>query len=302
MDSYTKLRNYMKQGKCILIDGATATELERQGVPQIPNAWNGGGALSHPHVLKDIHRKYIRAGSRIIISNTFATCKHTLEDAAQSHNFKTLNAIGVSLAVEARSEEKKSNVLVAAGLSYWSFTNRHPGLIELRKNLMKQVEVMKNAGADLLMLEMMVDIDRMLVTIESAGTTNLPIWVGLSCKPDVAGRMCLLNGEPLTLALKRLQAYDIDLVSIMHTDVTHVDACLDILDGEWNGLCGVYAHSGKMVGSKWTFNDVITPAAYSKCVERWIERKVNLVGGCCGITIDHVLHISKKFFSPFKHT
>ena len=161
---------------------------------------------------------------------------------------------------------------------------------------------MKNAGADLLMLEMMVDIDRMLVTIESAGTTNLPIWVGLSCKPDVAGRMCLLNGEPLTLARKRLQAYDIDLVSIMHTDVTHVDACLDILDGEWNGLCGVYAHSGKMVGSKWTFNDVITPAAYSKCVERWIERKVNLVGGCCGITIDHVLLISKKFFSPFKHT
>ena len=71
----------MKSGRCVLIDGATATELERRGVPQIKNAWNGGGAISHPEILQDIHQQYIRLGARVIISNTFANCKHTLEDA-----------------------------------------------------------------------------------------------------------------------------------------------------------------------------------------------------------------------------
>jgi len=46
----------MYEGKCIMIDGAIATELERRGVPQLKNAWNGGGALSHPNTLKEIHK------------------------------------------------------------------------------------------------------------------------------------------------------------------------------------------------------------------------------------------------------
>ena len=49
----------MRDGNCMLIDGATATELERRGVPQLKNAWNGGGALSHPDILKNIHSEYI---------------------------------------------------------------------------------------------------------------------------------------------------------------------------------------------------------------------------------------------------
>ena len=123
----------MNLGRCVLIDGATATELERRGVPQIKNAWNGGGALSHPEILQDIHQQYIKTGARVIISNTFANCKHTLEDADQLHNFRRLNSRGVSIAIDARIEEKKTDVLVAAGISYWSFIDRYPGLHELEK-------------------------------------------------------------------------------------------------------------------------------------------------------------------------
>ena len=78
---YIELIKEMHLGKCIMIDGATGTELERRGVPQIPNAWNGGGALSHPEILEEVHKEYIELGARIIITNTFATGKHTLEDA-----------------------------------------------------------------------------------------------------------------------------------------------------------------------------------------------------------------------------
>ena len=46
MTRYLDAIKTMRAGKCMLIDGATATELERRGVPQLKNAWNGGGALS----------------------------------------------------------------------------------------------------------------------------------------------------------------------------------------------------------------------------------------------------------------
>ena len=92
MERYINAISKMRNGSCMLIDGATATELERRGVPQLKNAWNGGGALSHPDILKNIHSEYINLGAKLVISNTFATCKHTLEDAEQSHNFQKLNS------------------------------------------------------------------------------------------------------------------------------------------------------------------------------------------------------------------
>ena len=46
MDRYSSLMKRVKDGECILIDGATGTEVERRGVPQLKNAWNGGAALA----------------------------------------------------------------------------------------------------------------------------------------------------------------------------------------------------------------------------------------------------------------
>lgn len=296
MKKYNETIRKMSAGECLLIDGATATEMERRGVPQLKNAWNGGGAMSHPDILKDIHKSYILSGAKVVISNTFATCKHTLEDAQEVHNFEKLNADAVKLAKAACSELGKEDVLVAGGISYWSFTGNHPSLFQLKSNISEQAQILADSGAELLMLEMMVDIDRMLVTLQAALETNLPVWVGLSCHKNQNNQICLLNGEPLEKAVKSLTGTNVDLISIMHTDVDYVEECLEILSSDWTGLTGVYAHSGQMKDGDWTFNDVIGKEEYSRHVSSWIQQGVNLVGGCCGITTDHMHHISKEFF------
>ena len=65
-----------KNEHVILMDGATGTEVERRGVAQLNNAWNGGAALSDPDILRTVHEDYILNGAEIIISNTFANAKH----------------------------------------------------------------------------------------------------------------------------------------------------------------------------------------------------------------------------------
>ena len=251
MQRYANALKKMRDGSCMLIDGATATEMERRGVPQLKNAWNGGGALSHPEVLKGIHSEYISLGAKLIISNTFATCKHTLEDARQCHNFQKLNSEGVRIAIEARSSSNTDDVLVAGGVSYWSFTGRDPSISKLKDNITEQAYILASSGADLIVLEMMKDIDRLSVTLDAAKHTKLPIWVGFSCEISSKGKVTLLGGEPLEDAVNFLKGKDIDLLNIMHTDIDLIDACLDVVEREWAGLYGVYAHSGTMRNSNW---------------------------------------------------
>ena len=147
---------------------------------------------------------------------------------------------------------------------------------------------MAQAGADLLMLEMMVNIDRMLVTLEAARASGLPVWVGLSCKLDESGAMVLLRGGLLADALEAIKDKNVPLVSIMHTEVAHVDACLDFLDDHWQGPVGVYAHSARWEGQVAFFDVTISPEDYAAYAKSWLERGVQVIGGCCGLGVDHI--------------
>ena len=290
---YQKLMSRMDAGELILIDGATGTEIERRGVPQLNNAWNGGGALSHPSIVREVHQDYIEAGSQIIISNTFATCEHTLRDAGMAEHFETLNRRGVELAVEARDQSHAPDVLVAGGISYWSFTGNKPSLSALSSSVTDQAGIMKNAGADLLMLEMMIDIDRMCVTLEGALASDLPVWVGVTCKIDSQGVVCLRNGEPLSSALESLKTYTIPLISIMHTQVDIITECLSELNDSWAGSTGVYAHSrGDRVTNHnkhaWDFDGVISPEDYLQASNEWCAQGINALGCCCGLGVEHI--------------
>ena len=97
MNPYQKLLSRIEAGETILLDGGTGTEVERRGVPQLDHAWNGGCALSHPDILKQIHMDYLATGAEIIIANTFATHLNTLQDAGEEHNFEAYNQRGVEI-------------------------------------------------------------------------------------------------------------------------------------------------------------------------------------------------------------
>lgn len=293
MNRYESLISRIENGERIVIDGGTGTELERRGVPQLENAWNGGGALSHPEIVRTIHEDYIGHGAEIIISNTFATSRHALADAGVEHQFDEYNRRGIELALEARANAHKPDVLVAGGVAYWSWTGNHPTLEDLSKGITEQVDIMAKAGADLLMLEMMVDIDRMLVTLDASLTAGLPVWVGFSCQPDAEGTMCLLNGDRFEDALAAIADKNVPLVSIMHTEVEHVDGCLDILEKHWAGHVGVYAHSSITKNGKWFYDGVISPERYAEFSRHWLTRDIQLIGGCCGIEPDHMERVSQ---------
>ena len=63
-----KIREYMKD-HIVYLDGGMGTLLQKQGLKpgEHPERWN----LSHPEVIKAIHRDYYDAGSNVVNTNTF---------------------------------------------------------------------------------------------------------------------------------------------------------------------------------------------------------------------------------------
>ena len=294
MNRYSTLMNRIEAGEHVFIDGATGTEIERRGVPQLDNAWNGGGALSHPEILRAVHEDYIRAGAEIVISNTFATLKSALQDAGLEKYFDAYNRRGVELACEARAVLSANAVVVAGGISHWSWSGNHPTLEELRDNATDQAAIMKEAGADLIMLEMMVNVESMLAVLDGVQGCGLPVWVGLSCEVDRNGIPRLYDGQTLSDAIDALKGRNIPLISVMHTEVADVDACLDVVEEMWVGPVGVYAHSGDYIDGKWVFNSVINSTDYAAAAEGWCNRGVRVIGGCCGVGPTHIRALTAK--------
>ena len=192
MDHYRNLVERARAGERVLIDGATGSEALRRGAPELPNGWSGGAALSHPDIVRKIHAEYIEIGAEMIASNTFATGRNVLEDANVAHDFEAYNRRGVELAVEARDQagEAGNDVVVAGGVSHWSFSGNHPTLEVLRDNTAEQVAIMRSAGAELISLEMMCNTDRLRATLDgvAAGGAGLRVWVGFSIGPTNSAR------------------------------------------------------------------------------------------------------------------
>ena len=74
----------------------------------------------------------------------------------------------------------------------------------------------------------------------------------------------------------------------MHTEVEYIAACLEVVKESWKGHYGVYAHSGKFIQPNWIFNGVITPADYASAARTWLEQGSQILGGCCGIGLEHI--------------
>ncbi|MEO1198157.1 MAG: homocysteine S-methyltransferase family protein [Pseudomonadota bacterium] len=152
----------------------------------------------------------------------------------------------------------------------------------------EQAAIMAEADADLLTLEMMVDLERMTVLLDAAQTSDLPVWVGLSCERETGGTVRLARGGRLADARSVATQKAAPLVTIMHTEVEDVGACLDLVDAHWTGPVGVYAHSARWEGQVGIFDQTVPPDACAEYARSWLTRGVQVIGGGCGLGVDHI--------------
>ena len=153
------LRQALNEGHPILLDGGMGTSLYEVGIePGVaPDEWN----LSHPDVIRDIHRAYIEAGSRVILTNTFGGSRHRLEFNGLGDRVADVNRIGAQLARDA-ADASDHAVMVAGSMGPTGELMEPYGTLTRAKAqaaFAEQAAALVEGGVDLLWLETMSDLD-----------------------------------------------------------------------------------------------------------------------------------------------
>ncbi|HXH19407.1 MAG TPA: homocysteine S-methyltransferase family protein [Chitinophagales bacterium] len=317
-----QLRNLLEK-RILVLDGAMGTMIQTFKLTE--EDFRGGRFRNHPkplkgdndllcitkpEIIKEIHRQYLEAGADIIETNTFnstsiSQADYGLESIVYELNFEAAKiAKQEANAFTANNPDKPRFVAGSIGP-----TNRtasispdvsDPGFRnisfdELKAAYKEQVRGLADGGADILFIETVFDTlnakAALFAIMEYADETGnaLPIMVSGTIT-DASGR---------TLSGQTTEAF---LISVSHAPLLSVGLnCalgakqlrpyLQILAKEAPFFVSVHPNAG-LPNEFGEYDE--TPESMAKQIEEFLkEGLVNIVGGCCGTTPQHIKRIAE---------
>jgi len=300
--------------KIIVLDGATGSEIARLGAEMNSSAWCGVANKTHPDIVRQVHEEYIRAGADVVTANTFSTSRHVLASAGLADETVSINTRAVELAREAAHNVSPERPIAVAG-SMSNMVAWVPGTVspdpqflptpeEEFNNYQEVAQTLAKSGVDLIIMEMMRDIDRSSLAISAAVETGLPVWIGTSCTLRDDGSVSAWNQhseEPATrLSPDHLRAEDKSyetlveamlsfqpqVMGVMHSTIETTNAGLQTLYDHWQGPIMAYPETSSEVRKG--ISEQVEPSAFASHCRDWVEGGVQIIGGCCGTTIEHI--------------
>ncbi|WP_302497019.1 homocysteine S-methyltransferase family protein [uncultured Flavonifractor sp.] len=270
----------------LFFDGGTGTLLQAQGLKggELPETWN----LLHPDRISNLHRAYLAAGSNILCTNTFGA--NALKfPAGGEFDLEELVTAGVRLACEARDADPRPDVFVALDMGPTGKLLKPMGDLDFEDAVALYAQVVKAgaaAGADLVLIETMSDsYEAKAAVLAAKENCDLPVVVttvygengklltggtpastvalleGLGV--DALGVNCGLGPAQMLPIVKQLLEYaSVPLIVNPNAGLPH--AC----DG-----CTVFD---------------VGPAEFAVHMGAIADLGVQVLGGCCGTTPDHI--------------
>ena len=307
MKTVTTLSERLADGNVVIMDGGVSTEIQRQGVAMDSKVWSGIAHLEHGDVVREVHESYLRAGAEVITANTFATARHVLEARGLGERFEEVNRRAVEIAREARDNAAEGAAWIAGSMSSMPPIDDIAATARGRnvaQNYRDQAAILAEAGADLIVLEMMMDMDGALPCIEAAVASGLPVWVGFSASVKNGGVIGYredggnegLPAVDFGALADAVLAVGGDAAGIMHSKIPSTGPALEVLAERFEGPRLAYAETGHFGGPDWVFEQVVSPEDYAGVVAGWVkDYAVQIVGGCCGTGPEHIRALKERF-------
>jgi len=267
----------------VLLDGAMGSLIYEKGV-FIDKCYDELN-LSRPDLITSIHEEYVRAGARVIETNTYGANRFKLKSHNLFDRMEEINGKGVELARKAAGGE-----VYVAGSMGPSGTEIEPWgdttLEEVFSGYAEQARMLHEAGADLFILETFQDIREMDQAIRAIkSVSDRPLLAMMTVGEDGKTRYGV-DLEDVTAALTASQASAIglnctvgpkpmlDFVERM-SRLTHKPLC-------------IMPNAGRPQYTDGRMIYMSTPEYFSVYTKRFIEIGVRVLGGCCGTTPDHI--------------
>jgi 5-methyltetrahydrofolate--homocysteine methyltransferase len=259
--------------------------------------------LSQPQIVEEIHSKYFAAGADMVETNTFNAQTVSMADYGMESLVRELNLAGARLARKAAdaytTPDKPRFVAGAIGptnrtLSLSPDVNR-PGyraisFDELATAYQEQTEALIEGGVDVLLVETIFDTlnaKACLFAIQDAFTATgkeLPIMISGTIT-DASGRT--LSGqttEAFLISMSHMPLLSIGLNCAL--GAKDLRPYLQTLAANTPFLISAYPNAG-LPNAFGGYDE--TPHQMADAVEEYLDLGiVNILGGCCGTTPDHI--------------
>lgn len=307
-----------------IIDGAMGTMIQRRQLSEDdfrgkqfknhPIDLKGNNdllSITQPETITDIHQQYLQAGANIIETNTFNAQAISLADYKMEHLASDINREAVACARNAvrhylkEHPEKNGQVFVAGAigpmnkmLSLSPDVNR-PGyravtFDEVARAYYEQIQALAEGGADILLIETVFDTLNAKAALYAAkqyfqtASTSLPIMVSGTIT-DASGR---------TLSGQTLEAF---VISVEHAapiaiglncalGAKEMKPHIAALSQFTNAYVSAYPNAG-LPNPLGEYDQ--SPEEMAAIVSQWAQNGwINLIGGCCGTTPEHIRAIS----------
>lgn len=287
-----RIQAFLSKNEYILADGAMGTMLFASGLGHggAPELWN----VEHPDRVADVHRAYMQAGSRLLLTNTFGGNRyrlmlHNLEDRAAELNRAAagiLREVVSSIGVEA---------LVAGDIGPSGGLLEPLGEMTFAQAVdafQQQASALIEGGVDVIWIETMADLEEVHAAVEGVRLASVDIPIITTMTFDTRGHTMM--GVTPERAIKTLSSYGaaaiggncgngpeeiIQVVEKMHT--TAPDVTL---------VAKANAGIPELVGGKPVYR--ASPETMAEYAVQVYDAGARIIGACCGSTPDHIQAIA----------
>ena len=253
--------------------------------------------LTRPDFITELHRTYLEAGADCVETNTFGAnrivlAEFGLEARAQEINRKAA-ALARAEADRQATPEQPRYVLGSMGPGTKLPSLGHIGYDPLESAYLEQAQGLIEGGIDAFLLETHQDLLTMKAAINgcrmaraAAGRDDLPIIAQVTI--ESTGTM--LVGSDIQAAMVTLEAMGVDVMGLnCATGPAEMAEHIRALSDRWRGGISVMPNAGLPLLVDGQTEYPLSPAELADWQRRFVEEDgVNLVGGCCGTTPDHI--------------
>ena len=267
-------------------------------------------SITHPDIIREIHNKYLEAGADIILTNTFnatpiSQADYHTEELVYEMN-KTSAEIAQKAAVEFTAKDPSKPRFVAGSLGPTNKTLslspdvNDPGyravtFDEVKNAYRKQIDGLLDGGIDLFLIETIFDTLNAKAAIYAveealeARNMKLPLMISGTIT-DASGRT--LSGQTLEAFLNSVS--HVDLLSIgLNCSLGASDLRPYVKELSKKAPFHISAHPNAGLPNQFGEYDE-TPEIMAGYLKDYLDNHfVNIIGGCCGTTPDHIRAFAK---------
>jgi homocysteine S-methyltransferase len=275
----------------VLADGAMGTVLYARGV--LINRCYDELNLSDPGLIQSIHEEYLQAGAEILETNTFGANRFRLARHGLAGKMAEINATGVRLARQAvdRLKEKQGGGAWVSGTVGPLGVRLEPlgktGLDEARAAFAEQIQALAKAGVDMLIVETMPALNEAREALAAAReiAPGLPLLVMVTV--DDEGNC--LDGSSPEQAAALLTEWGAGAIGVnCSTGPTTVLTAIEAMRRATALPLAAMPNAGVPRAVEGRNIYLISPEYMASFARKAIAAGVQIVGGCCGTTPNHI--------------